>query len=141
MSLFIGVDIGTSSSKGVLVNGAGEVLSQAVRSHEGSGPRPGWVEMDAGIWWEWCVAIVIELVAAAPGRVDAVGVSGIGPCVLVTDEQMTPLRPAILYGVDPRATVQIEALDAELGRDKVLARCGSALSTQAVGPKLLWIAE
>jgi xylulokinase len=141
MSLFIGVDIGTSSSKGVLVNGSGEVLSQAVRAHEVSRPHPGWVEMDARIWWEECVAIVVELVAAAPGRVDAVGVSGMGPCVLVTDAQMTPLRPAILYGVDTRATMQIAALDAELGREEVLARCGSALSTQAVGPKLAWIAE
>ena len=141
MSLFIGVDIGTSSSKGVLVNGSGEVLSQAVRSHEVSRPHPGWVEMDAHIWWHECVTIMAELVAVAPGQVDAVGVSGMGPCVLVTDEQMTPLRPAILYGVDTRATAQIEALDAELGRDEVLARCGSALSTQAVGPKLAWIAE
>ena len=141
MSLFIGVDIGTSSSKGVLVNGAGEVLSQAVRSHVVSRPHPGWVEMDAHIWWKECVAIIAELVAAAPGPVDAVGISGMGPCVLVTDEQMTPLRPAILYGVDTRATAQIEALDAELGHDEVLARCGSALSTEAVGPKLAWIAE
>jgi len=141
MSLFIGVDIGTSSSKGVLVNGAGEVLSQAVRSHVVSRPHPGWVEMDAHIWWKECVAIIAELVAAAPGQVDAVGVSGMGPCVMVTDEQMTPLRPAILYGVDTRATAQIEALDAELGGAEVLARCGSALSTQAVGPKLAWIAE
>jgi len=141
MSLFVGVDIGTSSSKGVLVNGSGEVLSQAVRSHEVSRPHPGWVEMDAGIWWEECVAIVADLVAAAPEQVAAVGVSGMGPCVLVTDEHMTPLRPAILYGVDTRATAQIDALDAELGGDEVLARCGSALSTQSVGPKITWIAE
>jgi len=141
VSLFIGVDIGTSSSKGVLVNGSGEVLSQAIRSHEVSRPHPGWVEMDARIWWEECVAILAELVAAAPGQVDAVGVSGMGPCVLVTDEHMTPLRPAILYGVDTRATAQIDALDAELGGAEVLARCGSVLSTQAVGPKLTWIAE
>jgi len=135
MSLFIGVDIGTSSSKGVLVNGSGEVLSQAVRSHEVSRPHPGWVEMDAHIWWHECVTIMAELVAVAPGQVDAVGVSGMGPCVLVTDEQMTPLRPAILYGVDTRATAQIEALDAELGRDEVLARCGSALSTPGRRPQ------
>ena len=141
MLLFIGVDIGTSSSKGVLVNESGEVLSQAVRSHDVLRPHPGWVEMDAHIWWQECVAIISELVTAAPGPVDAVGVSGMGPCVLVTDEKMTPLRPAILYGVDTRATAQIEALDAELGRDEVLARCGSTLSTQAVGPKLAWIAE
>ena len=141
MSLFIGVDIGTSSSKGVLVNGSGEVLRQAVRSHEVSRPHPGWVEMDARIWWQECVAIVADLVSAAPEQVDAVGVSGMGPCVLVTDEHMTPLRPAILYGVDTRATAQIEALDTELGCAEVLARCGSALSTQAVGPKLAWIAD
>jgi len=127
MSLFIGVDIGTSSSKGVLVNGSGEVLSQAIRSHVVSRPHPGWVEMDAHIWWKECVAILAELVAAAPGQVDAVGVSGMGPCVLVTDEHMTPLRPAILYGVDTRATAQIDALDAELGGAEVLARCGSVL--------------
>ena len=60
MSLFIGVDIGTSSSKGVLVNGSGEVLSQAVRSHEVSRPHPGWVEMDAHIWWQECVAIMAD---------------------------------------------------------------------------------
>jgi xylulokinase len=106
-----------------------------------SRPHPGWVEIDARIWWEECVAILAELVAAAPGQVDTVGVSGMGPCVLVTDEHMTPLRPAILYGVDTRATAQIDALDAELGGAEVLARCGSALSTQAVGPKLTWIAE
>ena len=141
MSLFIGVDIGTSSSKGVLVNESGELLGQSVRSHEVSRPHPGWVEMDARIWWQECVDILADLVAVAPGPVDAVGVSGMGPCVLVTDEHMTPLRPAILYGVDTRATAQIEALDAELGRDEVLARCGSVLSTQAVGPKLAWIAE
>lgn len=141
MSLFIGIDIGTSSSKGVLVNESGQVLSQTVRSHEVSRPHPGWVEMDARIWWEECVAIMADLVAAAPEQVAAVGVSGMGPCVLVTDENMTPLRPAILYGVDTRATAQIEALDAELGGDKLLARCGSALSTQAVGPKLEWISQ
>lgn len=141
MSLFIGVDIGTSSSKGVLVNASGEVLSQAVRSHQVSRPHPGWVEMDAHIWWEECVAIVVDLVAAAPEQVSAVGVSGMGPCMLVTDEQMTPLRPAILYGVDTRATAQINALEAELGSEEVLARCGSVLSTQAVGPKLMWTAE
>ncbi|WP_460339043.1 FGGY-family carbohydrate kinase [Actinoallomurus acanthiterrae] len=73
--------------------------------------------------------------------VTAVGVSGMGPCVLLADEADTPLRPAILYGVDTRATAQIARLDAELGREDVLRRCGSVLSTQAVGPKIAWVAE
>lgn len=143
----LGVDIGTSSSKGVLVDADGTVLATAVRPHTVSRPWPGHVEMDASTWWDEFVSITRELTASgtasgtAPGVVDAVGVSGMGPCVALTDESDTPLHPAMLYGVDTRATDQIARLDDELGRDAVLGRCGSLLSTQAVGPKILWLAE
>jgi xylulokinase len=50
-----------------------------------------------------------------------------------------PLRPAILYGIDTRATAEIEELERSLGADAILARGGSALSSQALGPKLLWL--
>lgn len=141
--IYLGVDIGTSSSKGVLVDESGSVLASAVREHEISRPAPGHVEMDARVWWDEFVSIARELVESPKqaGRIAAVGVSGMGPCVLVTDADGTPLRPAILYGVDTRATEQIARLGKELGTDAVLERCGSALSTQAVGPKLAWIAE
>jgi xylulokinase len=64
-----------------------------------------------------------------------------GPCVLLADEAGTPLRPAILYGVDTRAEAQIETLTARYGAAAIVERCGSALSTQAVGPKLAWIGD
>jgi xylulokinase len=137
----VGVDIGTSSGKGVLVGLDGTVLRQAVRLHTVDRPRPGHVEMDAGIWWDELVEIVRELLGPGDAYVVAVGVSGMGPCVLVTDEHDVPLRPAILYGVDTRATRQIDRLTNELGAAAVLTRCGSALTSQAVGPKLAWIAE
>lgn len=141
----VGVDIGTSSSKGVLVALDGQVLASAAREHRVDRPAPGHVEMDARIWWDEFVAITRELLAsgaATEARVVAVGVSGMGPCVLVTDRAGVPLRPAILYGVDTRATAQIERLTEQLGgADAIRARCGSALSTQAVGPKLAWLAE
>ncbi|WDZ83776.1 FGGY-family carbohydrate kinase [Micromonospora cathayae] len=140
MSLFLGVDIGTSSSKGVLVDADGRVLATAVRPHDVDRPFPGHVEMDGELWWDEFVSIATEL---TDGRqVTAVGVSGMGPCVLLTDGAGRPLRPAILYGVDTRATAQIAALTDTLGgAERIRARCGSALSTQAVGPKLAWIAE
>lgn len=137
---YLGVDIGTSSSKGVLVDDAGTVLATAVRPHTVDRPHPGHVEMDASIWWDEFVSLARELIHAGD-TVTAVGVSGMGPCVLLADETDTPLRPAILYGVDTRATHQIARLDAELGREDILRRCGSLLSTQAVGPKIAWIAE
>ena len=48
----IGVDIGTSSSKGVLVGESGQVLGSAVREHQVNRPAPGWVEMPASVWWD-----------------------------------------------------------------------------------------
>ncbi len=139
---FLGVDVGTSSSKGVLVDATGRVLRQSERQHVVDRPRPGHVEMSAEIWWEEFLAIAAELLAPGGIEVAAIGVSGMGPCVLLTDAADRPLRPAILYGVDTRATAQIERLTRELGGDDaILDRCGSRLSTQAVGPKLAWIAE
>ncbi len=137
----LGVDIGTSSSKGVLVDAGGVVLRSATREHAPSRPRPGWVEMDADIWWSEFASICRELLDADAPQIGAVGVSGMGPCVLLADEDDHPVRPAILYGVDTRATAQIERLNAQLGADEIIRRGGSALSSQAAGAKVAWVAE
>ncbi|MGZ4639633.1 MAG: FGGY-family carbohydrate kinase [Actinomycetes bacterium] len=137
----VGLDIGTSSSKGVLVDLAGRVLASAVREHTVSRPAPGHVEMDAAIWWNEFVSLARELLTAADADVVAVGVSGMGPCVLLTDDADAPLRPAILYGVDTRSTAQIDRLERELGAEEILRRCGSALTTQAAGAKIAWVAD
>jgi xylulokinase len=139
-STVIGIDIGTSSSKGVLVSLDGAIVGRAEREHQVSRPRPGHVEMDGDLWWEEFRSICREL-AAFGTAIQAVGVSGMGPCVLLTDAAGTPLRPAILYGVDTRASDQIVRLNAELGEDEIMARGRSALSSQAVGPKLAWLSE
>ena len=139
VTALLGVDIGTSSSKGVLVSPTGEILRQATREHSPSRPAPGQVEMDASIWWAEFTALSRELTADFDGAVEAVGVSGMGPCVLLTDEEGRPVRPAILYGVDTRATAEIAELTARYGEDEILARGGSALTTQAAGPKIAWV--
>ena len=135
------MDVGTSSTKGVLVDDRGTVIRSATREHAVDRPHSGWVEMDGRVWWDEFASISRELLARNDVEVTAVGVSGMGPCVLLTDDEGTPLRPAILYGVDTRATAQIQALTEQLGEPEILRRCGSALTTQAVGPKLRWIAE
>ncbi|MFB6554657.1 FGGY-family carbohydrate kinase [Streptomyces sp. NPDC056405] len=137
----IGVDIGTSSSKGVLVGLDGTLIRSAVREHTPSRPGPGRFEMDAAVWWREFTGLARELTAAGDVTVAAVGVSGMGPCVLLTDEHDTPLRPAILYGVDTRSVRQIERIEKRLGAEAVIRRGGSALTTQAAGPKIAWIAD
>ncbi|WP_328630526.1 FGGY-family carbohydrate kinase [Streptomyces sp. NBC_00356] len=140
-SAVIGVDIGTSSSKGILVALDGTVLHTAVREHAVDRPAPGHVEMPGEVWWDEFVSLARELTSAEDTDVVAVGVSGMGPCVLLTDADDTPLRPAILYGVDTRSVAQIERLERELGADEIVRRCGSRLTSQAAGAKVAWVAD
>ena len=140
----IGVDIGTGSSKGVLIEVTnGTVLAQSTIPHGVSLPYPGWVEQDAEkIWWGEFVQIVQELLqesGIARHDILGVGISGIGPCVLPVDDTFNPLRPAILYGIDTRATAEIEQYLQNLGEEEVFRRAGCELSSSAVAPKILWL--
>lgn len=137
----MGIDMGTGSTKGVLTDPAGTIVATATRSHAMQLPRPGWAEMDAERdWWGDLVAVCSELLTGVDAEaVAGLCVSGLGPCLLPCDAQLRPLRPGILYGVDMRATAEIEELTERFGREAILARCGKDLSTQAVGPKLLWL--
>ncbi len=138
--LLLGVDIGTSSSKGVLARPDGEMVAIAERPHQLSLPRPGWAEHDAeSVWWADFQSICLELVEKADDPVSAVCVSGIGPCLLPAGDAGNPLRPAILYGIDTRAAREIEELTERYGEGEILRRGGSLLSSQAVGPKLAWL--
>lgn len=140
--LLLGIDIGTSSSKAVLATPGGEIVATAERAHELSLPKPGYAEHDAeSIWWDDLLFLCGELLSeqGRANRVAGVCVSGIGPCLLAADVSGEPLRPAILYGVDTRATREVEDLTERYGEDEILARCGSNLSSQALGPKLLWL--
>jgi xylulokinase len=137
--LVLGIDVGTASSKAVLARPDGTIAAHAQRRHELSLPRPGHAEHDAeAVWWDDVVALCRELLGRA-GPPAAVCVSGIGPCVLPCDAGLAPLRPAILYGIDTRATAEIAELTERYGADAIVARGGSELSSQAVGPKLLWL--
>jgi xylulokinase len=139
--VFLGVDIGTSSSKGVLVAHDGKILGRAERAHGVSMPKPGWVEQDAeAVWWTDFVAVIRQLLDTG-AEPEALGLSGIGPCLLPTTATGSPLRPAILYGIDTRATTEVEELNNEFGVEAVVARGGSRLSSQALGPRLRWLAR
>ncbi|HEY5821854.1 MAG TPA: FGGY-family carbohydrate kinase [Propionibacteriaceae bacterium] len=142
MELLLGVDMGTSSTKGVLVTPDGTVVATTQRAHEISLPRPGWAEVDAErVWWGDVRDICQTLVRTAPGPVVGVCVSGVGPSLVLCDAELTPLRPAILYGIDSRATEQIEVLNHRYGHEEILTNGGKFLTSQALGPKLEWVRQ
>jgi xylulokinase len=143
MSYFLGVDIGTFESKGAIVDGSGRIVASAARRHGMLVPQPGWAEhRPRQDWWGDLVFLVRKMLAdsrVAPEAIKAVGCSGIGPCMLPVDEDGEALSNAVLYGVDSRATAEIAQLTREIGADAILERCGNALTTQSVGPKILWL--
>jgi xylulokinase len=143
MRHYLGIDIGTFESKGVLVDGAGRVLARAARPHKMIVPQPGYAEhRPVEDWWDDVTAIAQRLLAdggVAPDSVRSIGMSAIGPCMLPVDRDGEPLMNAVLYGVDARAHREIEELTAAIGEDVLVDRCGNALTTQSVGPKILWL--
>jgi xylulokinase len=140
--LYLGIDVGSSGTKGVLVDASGRPAAVAELPHGISRPRSGWAEQDAERdWWAGAADVTRRLVEGRARQVAAVGVTGLGPCLVPADADGRPLRPAILYGIDTRATAQIAELTAEFGAEAILARCGAQLTSQSVGPKLRWLVE
>ena len=143
--LLVGIDVGTQSSKGVLVRPDGTVVAEARVGHPMFDvPRPGWAEQDAdAVWWADVCTIARRLVADVPAgdSICGVGVSAIGPTVLPLDDRGRPLRSAILYGVDARATAEIDSLERRHGAAELERWSGMELSSQATGPKIMWLAE
>ena len=139
----LGIDIGTFESKGVLVDGEGQMIASAARPHRMLVPQPGWAEhVPDEDWWGDFVFITKKLIAdsgVAPGDIKAVATSAIGPCMLPVDAAGRPLMNGVLYGVDVRAEKEIADLTARIGADTILDRCGNALTSQSVGPKILWL--
>jgi xylulokinase len=142
--LLLGMDVGTYSSKGVLARSDGTIVAKAQVEHGLSVPQPGYAEHDAdSVWWADVCRISRELVehVGDGGRIAVVAISAIGPCLVPLDRSGRPLRPAILYGVDTRASRQIGALEERHGREALVALGGMRLTSQAIGPKILWLRE
>jgi xylulokinase len=141
--MFLGIDVGTGSSKAVLVAEDGLVVDTASVAHEISLPQPDWAEFDAAdTGWAEVASLCEELFSRNDASaVTGACVSAMGPCLIVTDDDLNPLRPAILYGIDSRAADEIQELTEQFGADRIFADCGKVLSSQAVGPKLRWISK
>lgn len=137
MSVLIGLDVGTSSTKGIAIDETGAVLGEAVREYPLSTPRPGWAEQDPEDWWRAAQAVLAELGAE---RADGIGLSGQMHGLVLLGADDRPLRPAILWN-DGRAQPQCDAIEARLGVERLVALSGNRALAGFTAPKLLWLAE
>ena len=112
---FMGIDIGTFESKGVLTDAQGAIIAYRACPHQMESPQPGYAEHDAeGTWWHDLCELSRGLIAESkvdPREIVSLGVSGIAPCCLPVDENLRPLRKAILYGIDVRAVTLSDTVE------------------------------
>ncbi|MDD2302538.1 MAG: FGGY-family carbohydrate kinase [Eubacteriales bacterium] len=143
MDYFMGIDTGTFESKGVLVDQNFEVIAVSAHPHGMENPIPNHFEHDAeAVWWHDFCAISRDLLQQSgidAKDIKAVGASALGADCLPVDEACRPLRKAILYGIDARATDEMEQLTELYGPEQIKAWYGRPLCSSDVMPKILWI--
>lgn len=143
MPVFLGLDIGTTSTIGILIDDKGGTLATAKRPAELHSDEANWAEEDADAWWRNVGEISRELVARAklsPAEIAGIGVTGMVPAVILVDSGGNPIRRSIQQN-DARAIDELERFAAGMPEDDFLALTGTGFSQQLVGPKLMWLRD
>lgn len=140
--LFLGLDVGTSSVKAILVQTSGTVVATAAPALTLQTPQPGWAEQDPEAWWQASHTAIQNLLSRdekAAARVAAVGVSGQMHSSVFLDRAGAVIRPALLW-CDGRTTAECREIVQRVGVERRLRDwvCNPALEGFTL-PKVLWL--
>lgn len=139
--MFLGIDLGTSGVKALLVDGDEQIVAQGHAALTVSRPHALWSEQDPEDWWQGTVAALGQLRAAAPAAMAAVrgiGLSGQMHGATLLDDRDRVLRPAILWN-DGRAMAECAEMERRLPALRAIA--GNIAMPGFTAPKLLWVAN
>ena len=139
--LYIGIDLGTSAVKLLLMNEAGQILNVVSRTYPLEFPRPGWSQQNPEDWrkavWEGIPALLEGFDRA---QVAGIGAGGQIHGLVVLDEADRVIRPAILWN-DGRTAQQVAYLNETVGKDRLSAWTANIAFAGFTAPKLLWMRE
>ncbi len=135
VSKLLGIDIGTSGCKAIVIDETGKVLGQAHAEYGVSVPQPGWSEQDPELWWEGVQSCLAQL---SEWKVDAIGLGGQMHGSVFLDANDKVIRPAILWN-DQRTAAECEEINRTIGAAQVKAITGNPPLTGFQLPKLLWL--
>lgn len=136
--LTIGLDIGTSGAKGLLIDPQGRIVAEADAAYPLLTPRPGWTEQQPDDWWQAAAAILRRLAEAAPQPPLAVGLTGQMHGATFLDADDRPIRPAPLWN-DQRTAAECDEITERVGGDALRRITGNAALTGFQAPKILWL--
>jgi len=142
MSYFLGIDLGTSSVKVILVNRWGKVVAQGSRGYTVYSPFSGWAEQDPEEWWQsttWAIRQVLYQAKINSSSIKGIGISGQTHGTVILDKNHQPLRKAIIW-MDKRTVPQVEMLKKKF-EEKIMFTSGLPISCGFMLPSLLWIKE
>ena len=137
--MYLGLDIGTSSVKGVLIDASQKVIATASAGLKVSRPRAGWSEQAPEDWWTACNRVVKDLARARPravAAVDGIGLSGQQHGATLLDQAGRVLRPAILWN-DARAFAECREIETREPKARQIA--GNIPLAGFTAPKLAWV--
>lgn len=134
--MFLGIDLGTSSLKTLLIDGEDRTLAQSSTPLEVASLRPSWSEQDPHAWWDACIRSVLALPANLRHEVRGIGLSGQMHGAVLLDAQDAVLRPAILWN-DGRSAA--ECIELERREPRVREITGNLPMPGFTAPKLLWV--
>ena len=143
MAYLIGIDVGTSSTKTVLINHMGEVVTAAAPEYEFSTPKPLWAEANSEDWWEAAVEgiqRVLESSGIEAREVDGIGLTGQMHGLVMLDREGAVLRPCIMWN-DQRTAVQCAEITESVGAARVLKITGNPVLPGFTAPKIAWVKE
>jgi xylulokinase len=139
MGLLIGLDIGTTSTIGVLAASDGRIIAERSRPVRLYSEHPGWAEQDPLQWWANACAILRELTSVAGADAPlAVGVAGMVPALVLLDAEGQLLRRSIQQS-DGRTAQELEEFRATIDEAAFHRRTGCGISQQLIAPKLRWL--
>ena len=138
---YLGIDVGTTAVKALVVDELGAVVGEAESPLEVSVPMPGWAEQNPSDWWQGTIGAVRAACAqAGVSEVKAIGLSGQMHSSVLLDKSDRVLRPAILWN-DVRTTAQCRFIDEMVGIDGLRRLVGNPALEGFTAPKLLWIRD
>ena len=141
MKYYIGIDLGTSSVKLMLVDGDGVIKNTVTGEYPLSYPRSGWSEQNADDWWSAICQALPELLEGFDGRaVEAIGVAGQMHGLVILDEHDKVIRPTILWN-DGRTDKETAYLNDVIGKEKLFDCTGNIAFAGFTAPKIMWLRE
>ena len=143
MSCLLGIDLGTSSLKSVLINENGQTVALSSRAYQFVSPHNGYAEHDPREWWDACCKTVQEVLACSlVSKCDVKGLSFSGQMhgAVMLDKNFQVVRPAILH-CDARSSRQVEWMRQKIGTDRIKRIILNPIYTGFLLPSLLWVKD